>query len=171
MVVRWPRAGWAVGAVLVLGAVVWSGRRGLRSVGPTRRGADPRWLGVLGVLLAGWLVAWWAVQVSALGAQRQRHAGGAAELVALQRAGRRRGVMEQLYVAVLEQAAREGATGVDLGLAPFSGLTGQPGVPAKMMQLLYDRGGVLLNYSGLRAFKDQWSPRWEPRYLVTTGTW
>ena len=79
------------------------------------------------------------------------------------------GVMEQLYVAVLERAAREGATGVDLGLAPFSGLAGQPGVPARVMQLLYDRGGALLNYAGLRTFKDKWAPRWEPRYLVTTG--
>ena len=79
------------------------------------------------------------------------------------------GVMEQLYVAVLERAASEGATGVDLGLAPFSGLTGQPGAPARVMQLLHARGGMLLNYAGLRTFKDKWAPRWEPRYLVTTG--
>jgi uncharacterized membrane protein YbhN (UPF0104 family) len=108
----WTRAAGAVAVVGVLAVVVWSGRAELSAVGPTLRGADPRWVGVLGVLLAGWLLAWWAVHVTSLGAQRRVHAadlpvlaraslaavalnsavksGGAAGLVALQRAGRRR---------------------------------------------------------------------------------
>ena len=109
----WTRAARAAVAVLVLAVVAWSGRAELASVGPTLRGADPRWLGVLGVLVVSWLVAWWAVHTTSLAAQRRVHAGdlpvlargslaavalnsavksgGAAGLVALQRAGRRRG--------------------------------------------------------------------------------
>jgi lysylphosphatidylglycerol synthetase-like protein (DUF2156 family) len=85
------------------------------------------------------------------------------------RPGSVNGVMDQLFVAMGERFAAAGGTGMNLGLAPFTGLADQPGVPARVMRLLYDHGGALLDYAGLRAFKDKWAPRWEPRFLVTTG--
>lgn len=85
------------------------------------------------------------------------------------RPGAVNGVMDQLFVAMIERARDEGATGLDLGLAPFTGLEGEPGAPASVMRLLYERGGTLFNYAGLRAFKEKWQPVWEPRYLVTAS--
>ena len=85
------------------------------------------------------------------------------------RPGAVNGVMDQLFVAMGDRFAAGGGTGMNLGLAPFTGLADQPGVPARVMRLLYERGGVLLDYAGLRSFKDKWAPRWESRYLVTTG--
>jgi hypothetical protein len=85
------------------------------------------------------------------------------------RPGSVNGVMDQLFVAMGERFAAAGGTGMNLGLAPFTGLADQSGVPARVMRLLHDHGGALLDYAGLRAFKDKWAPRWEPRYLVTTG--
>ncbi len=85
------------------------------------------------------------------------------------RPGSVNGVMDQLFVAMAERFRADGGTGMNLGLAPFTGLDDQPGVPARVMRLLYDHGGALLDYAGLRAFKDKWAPRWEPRYLVTTS--
>ncbi|SCX44678.1 Lysylphosphatidylglycerol synthetase, C-terminal domain, DUF2156 family [Klenkia marina] len=85
------------------------------------------------------------------------------------RPGSVNGVMDQLFIGMGERFAAAGATGMNLGLAPFTGLADQPGVPARVMRALYDHGGVLLDYPGLRAFKGKWAPRWEPRYLVTSG--
>ena len=85
------------------------------------------------------------------------------------RPGAVNGVMDQLFVGMADRFAAAGGTGMNLGLAPFTGLADQPGVPARVMRLLHDHGGALLDYAGLRAFKDKWAPRWEPRYLVTTG--
>ncbi|SDN87268.1 Lysylphosphatidylglycerol synthetase, C-terminal domain, DUF2156 family [Klenkia soli] len=85
------------------------------------------------------------------------------------RPGSVNGVMDQLFVGMGERFAAAGGTGMNLGLAPFTGLADQSGVPARVMRLLHDHGGALLDYAGLRAFKDKWAPRWEPRYLVTAG--
>ncbi|SDF91071.1 phosphatidylglycerol lysyltransferase domain-containing protein [Klenkia brasiliensis] len=85
------------------------------------------------------------------------------------RPGSVNGVMDQLFVAMAERFRADGGTGMNLGLAPFTGLDDQPGVPARVMRLLYEHGGALLDYAGLRSFKDKWAPRWEPRYLVTTS--
>ncbi|NDI46646.1 phosphatidylglycerol lysyltransferase domain-containing protein [Goekera deserti] len=82
------------------------------------------------------------------------------------RPGSVNGVMELLFVAMIDRARAEGARGLDLGLAPFTGLEDQPGAPATVMRLLYEHGGALFAYAGLRAFKQKWGPRWEARYVV-----
>jgi membrane associated rhomboid family serine protease len=55
-------------------------------------------------------------------------------------------------------------------MAPFAGLETVDGVPARVMRLLYEHPGRLFNYAGLRAYKEKWGPRWEPRYLVVQRT-
>ncbi|MGH3428545.1 MAG: bifunctional lysylphosphatidylglycerol flippase/synthetase MprF, partial [Terriglobales bacterium] len=75
------------------------------------------------------------------------------------------GVMEFLFVALIERFRAEGRRGMNLGLAPFSG-EGDPTVPGRVTSLIYERAGGMFNFVGLRAFKEKWSPRWEPRYLA-----
>ncbi len=74
------------------------------------------------------------------------------------------GVMEFLFVALIERFRAEGRTGMTLGLAPMAGITGDT-TRDRAMRLAYERGERLFNYQGLRRFKEKWSPRWEPRYL------
>lgn len=83
------------------------------------------------------------------------------------RPGSINGVMDQLFAALLLRARDEGATGLNLGLAPFTGLQDERGTAARVMRVLYDRGGMVFGYAGIRAYKDKWGPRWEPRYLVS----
>jgi phosphatidylglycerol lysyltransferase len=76
------------------------------------------------------------------------------------------GVMDQLLVALVERFRAAGYQGMNLGLAPLAGAGNQPGLPGQVIRLLYERGGAAFNFAGLRAYKDKWHPRWEPRYLV-----
>ncbi len=74
-------------------------------------------------------------------------------------------VMDFLFVHMIERFRREGMTGMTLGLAPFANVDGDT-VADRALRTLYDRGGKAFNFTGLRAFKEKWRPRWEPRYLV-----
>jgi len=73
-----------------------------------------------------------------------------------------------LYVSLIQYFGERGFDGVDLGLAPFSGVAASaPRSPAeRAMNLLYRRGSFLFRYAGLREFKEKFRPRWEPRYLI-----
>ena len=75
------------------------------------------------------------------------------------------GAMEALFVALIDRFRAEGLTGMNLGLAPLSGIEGST-LPDRALRLLYDRGGVAFNYDGLRRYKEKWRPRWEPRYVL-----
>ncbi|GIJ57334.1 phosphatidylglycerol lysyltransferase domain-containing protein [Virgisporangium aurantiacum] len=76
------------------------------------------------------------------------------------------GVMEFLFVALIERFRRDGYSGMNLGLAPLSGAGTGDTVADRVIRTLYRRGGAAFNFAGLRAYKDKWGPRWEPRYLA-----
>ncbi len=75
------------------------------------------------------------------------------------------GAMDVLFVALIDRFRAEGLTGMNLGLAPLSGLDGT-GLADRALRLLYERGGAAFNYEGLRRYKEKWEPRWEPRYVL-----
>ena len=77
-------------------------------------------------------------------------------------------VADFLYVSLINYFRERGHAGMNIGLAPFSGLQGEgPRSPAeRAMDLLYRRGSFLFRYRGLREFKEKFLPVWEPRYLV-----
>jgi len=77
-------------------------------------------------------------------------------------------VADFLYVSLINYFRERGFSGMNIGLAPFSGLRGEgPMSPAeRAMDLLYRHGGFLFRYRGLREFKEKFLPVWEPRYLV-----
>ncbi len=75
------------------------------------------------------------------------------------------GAMDALFVALVDRFRAEGLTGMNLGLAPLSGLDGT-GLADRALRLLYERGGAAFNYEGLRRYKEKWEPHWEPRYVL-----
>lgn len=75
------------------------------------------------------------------------------------------GVMEFLFVGLINRFRDEGYTGMNLGLAPLANITGDS-LPDRALRVLYDRGDNAFHYRGLRMFKDKWQPRWEDRYLA-----
>ena len=75
------------------------------------------------------------------------------------------GVMELLFVALIERFRDAGYEGMSLGLAPLSGIEAES-LADRSLQLVYDHGDRAFNFSGLHQFKEKWHPRWDPRFLV-----
>ena len=74
------------------------------------------------------------------------------------------GVMEFLFVGLIDRFRAEGREGMNLGLAPLANITGDS-LADRALRVLYERGDKAFHYQGLRTFKDKWHPRWEDRYL------
>lgn len=75
------------------------------------------------------------------------------------------GVMDLLFVALIERFRADGRRGMNLGLAPLAGAGAGATIADRVIRTIYQHGDAAFNFAGLRAFKDKWSPRWEPRYL------
>lgn len=82
--------------------------------------------------------------------------------------GEPKGIADFLYVSLIGQFRQAGYQGMNLGLAPFSGIDdGSPRTPASVaMQMMFKHGTILFRYRGLREYKAKFHPRWEARYLV-----
>ncbi|MGH7779029.1 MAG: bifunctional lysylphosphatidylglycerol flippase/synthetase MprF [Candidatus Binataceae bacterium] len=60
---------------------------------------------------------------------------------------------------------------LSLGMAPLAGLvrTSLSSRSHRLAGLLWEHGGSIYNFQGLRAFKNKFHPVWEPRYLAASG--
>ena len=82
-----------------------------------------------------------------------------------------RGAMDYLFVRMLLYYQAEGYARFGLGMAPLSGFANHPLAPRwhRYGSLLFGHGESFYNFQGLRAFKEKFSPQWEPRYLCAPG--
>jgi phosphatidylglycerol lysyltransferase len=81
------------------------------------------------------------------------------------------GVMEALFVHLMLWSKHQGYQWFSLGMAPLSGFE-QSAVASPWNRIggfVYEHGGPLYNFQGLRAYKDKFNPVWEPRYLACPG--
>lgn len=88
-------------------------------------------------------------------------------------AGVPNGTMEFLFVRSIEWAKDSGCREFSLGIAPFSGIDPRQAAPLwnKAIALIFKNGEGIYNFQGLRAFKEKFAPRWEPRYIAAgSGT-
>ena len=79
--------------------------------------------------------------------------------------------MEALFVHLMKWGKEEGYQWFALGMAPMSGFEKSPVAPlwARVGMLLYEHGGAIYNFQGLRAFKEKFNPVWVPHYLAYPG--
>jgi phosphatidylglycerol lysyltransferase len=82
-----------------------------------------------------------------------------------------KGVMEGLLVQLMLWGQPKGYRWFNLGMAPLSGMEGSPLAPlwSRVANLLFEHGEGLYHFQGLRAYKEKFSPVWEPRYLAYPG--
>jgi phosphatidylglycerol lysyltransferase len=79
--------------------------------------------------------------------------------------------MEGLFAHVMLWGRDRGYSQFNLGMAPLAGVAPAhgPAVWGTLARYLYEHGADLYNFQGLRAFKEKFSPTWEPRYLAYPG--
>jgi len=79
--------------------------------------------------------------------------------------------MEGLYAHVMLWGRAQGYSRFNLGMAPLAGVAPAhgPRVWGVLARYVYEHGAELYNFQGVRAFKEKFSPVWEPRYLAYPG--
>ncbi len=80
-------------------------------------------------------------------------------------------VMESLFVHLFLWGKAQGYRWFSLGMAPLSGFEASPAAPLwnRLASFLYEHGGAVYNFRGLRAYKEKFDPVWQPRYLAYPG--
>jgi phosphatidylglycerol lysyltransferase len=81
------------------------------------------------------------------------------------------GMMDLLFISLMEQAKVEGFRWFNLGMAPLSGLPDHrlANLWSRFATLVFRYGDRFYNFSGLRSFKNKFKPEWRPRYLAYPG--
>ncbi|MFB2969613.1 phosphatidylglycerol lysyltransferase domain-containing protein [Aerosakkonema sp. BLCC-F183] len=78
------------------------------------------------------------------------------------------GIMEFLFVSMLQHGKEMGYDSFNLGLSALSGVGETEKSPRleKALRYLSEHLNQFYNFKGLHAFKEKFHPQWEPRYLV-----
>ena len=78
------------------------------------------------------------------------------------------GTMDFLFVHLALWAKERGYRRFSLGMAPLSGIADRRLAPAwaRLAAFAFRHGERLYGFRGLRAYKDKFAPRWEPRYVA-----
>ena len=81
------------------------------------------------------------------------------------------GVMDLLFISLMEQAKGEGFRWFNLGMAPLSGLPRHRLAPlwTRLAHIVSRTGDRFYNFEGLRAYKNKFQPEWRPKYLAYPG--
>lgn len=81
------------------------------------------------------------------------------------------GLMDFLFVELMQWAKQQGYRWFNLGMAPLAGLTSRRQAPLwnRFGALVFGRGERFYNFRGLQRYKDKFDPEWEPRYMAVPG--
>lgn len=79
--------------------------------------------------------------------------------------------MEFLFTSLAQRLREDGFERLSLGMAPLSGIGRTPLSSRwhRIAGLVWEHGGRVYNFQGLRTFKNKFHPVWEPRYLAASG--
>ena len=82
------------------------------------------------------------------------------------------GVMDYLFIRAIQWAGQQGFDGFDLGMAPLAGLDDRRLAPvfARVGALVFEEGGALYGFQGLRAYKSKFAPEWRPRFIAAPAS-
>ena len=78
------------------------------------------------------------------------------------------GVMDYLFTRCVQWAKSEGIAEFDLGMAPLAGLEDRRIAPvfARVGALVFEEGGALYGFQGLRSYKGKFGPEWKARFIA-----
>jgi phosphatidylglycerol lysyltransferase len=78
------------------------------------------------------------------------------------------GIMDYLFVELMQWARGEGYRWFNLGMAPLAGLQSRRHAPLwnRFGAMVFGRGERFYNFRGLQRYKGKFDPQWEPRYMA-----
>jgi phosphatidylglycerol lysyltransferase len=78
------------------------------------------------------------------------------------------GAMDYLFIHAIQWARGQGYRWLDLGRAPLAGLENRRLAPvfARVGALVFEEGGALYGFAGLRAWKAKFAPEWRPCFIA-----
>jgi len=81
------------------------------------------------------------------------------------------GIMDYLFIELMQWSKQQGYRWFNLGMAPLSGLENRRQAPLwnRFGALVFGRGERFYNFRGLHRYKDKFDPEWEPRYMAVPG--
>lgn len=81
------------------------------------------------------------------------------------------GGMEYLFIRILQWVKEQGYETFSLGLSAVEGVGEKPEDPfvERALHTIVENFSNLVNFKGLRKFKEKFNPSWEPRYLAYPG--
>ncbi len=81
------------------------------------------------------------------------------------------GVMDFLFLHLMQWSREEGFDWFNLGMAPLAGLESRPLAPFwnRVGSLVFRYGENFYGFQGLRQYKAKFGPVWEPKYLASPG--
>ncbi|MCE5274467.1 MAG: GNAT family N-acetyltransferase, partial [Deltaproteobacteria bacterium] len=82
------------------------------------------------------------------------------------------GVMDYLFLQIMEWGKETGYHWFNLGMAPLSGLGDKSLAPVwnRIGGFVFQYAEHFYNFQGLRLYKEKFSPQWRPRYLASPTT-
>lgn len=82
------------------------------------------------------------------------------------------GVMDYLFTRTAQWAGSVGICRLDLGMAPLAGLQNRRLAPvfARVGALVFEEGGAVYGFQGLRSYKSKFGPDWRPKFIASTPT-
>ena len=86
--------------------------------------------------------------------------------------GTHRGMMDLLFVRIMERLKADGFRSLNMGMAPLAGLPNSDCAPLwnQIGRQVFENGERFYNFRGVLAFKSKFDPKWESRYLVVGGS-
>ncbi|HUH24126.1 MAG TPA: phosphatidylglycerol lysyltransferase domain-containing protein [Brevundimonas sp.] len=80
------------------------------------------------------------------------------------------GIMDYLFTRTAQWARAEGFQRFDLGMAPLSGLEDRRLAPvfARVGALVFEEGGAVYGFQGLRSYKSKFGPAWRPKFIAAS---
>jgi phosphatidylglycerol lysyltransferase len=81
------------------------------------------------------------------------------------------GVMEYLFIALMQWGKAQGYQWFNLGMAPLAGIENRPLAPLwnRAVNLVFRHGDHFYSFQGLRQYKQKFTPVWQPKYLASPG--
>ena len=81
------------------------------------------------------------------------------------------GIMDYLFIELMQWSKAQGYRWFNLGMAPLSGLQSRRQAPLwnRFGALVFGRGERFYNFQGLHRYKDKFDPQWEARYMAVPG--